>query len=1705
MANLFDELNWMEPIEDFDELIEEAASDDTSLIPYLKYIRRKVYLPKGKPSGRGNLCFLYSTSVDNSINMMSNTSTLIPRGYYPYYYYNLFYSGFINGKKYIYRLKEEQYEIYKKIASSPKLKGISPYPKKSLTYSGNDRNIFIDLSFYISIYNRMCSGFSPAKYIDKYCEFMSSVIKIYTDISRYTNKYMLIDVSQFTLTNNLKENLKNPLFFIFYILQRRYDLVEKYKLDLDIYFYVAGTKSILKVNLSKTNEKTYSLFKREMTKLLNDVKNISNISDSLDEDNIRKQEEIGNSAGEVIGNITAPSENDIKKDQSIMRQAGQKDIKIISSPAKKDIENKVATITTDIHDKINNTPLEIRINKDEKPIVTTLNKVVKAAINKPEEPKSNDIEDEENKPEDDEKKVDIVTSIIKDKTEEEINKDEELLAKIYKDIQNEKPPITFSSARDEMLRKEQEKIKVGNTTVKELREIQANNIPITENDISNVVGGINDSMKVVKYENFDKDYNEKLMKKDIVDAIMSLSEKSLPLYVLKIDITDTSDELNYKDTYTILFEDSNRKRHTVKVDIPKFLENKFMFLGGNKKSLKKQSFFYPVVKVNETTVHVSTNYNKIIIQRYERKGLSAVERFKKLLKKSEVIKSHCVFGTAMTDNKEYITTVEYDDLSKIMIEFKTPKTKIYFSQKIIAELIEKSNIKVPANYMMVGFFNNEPIFINHKTGFTDDSKCVIDYMISGLDENIQKEYASTKPPKITAYAHGKVMNKFMRIGILLAFWEGITSLLKKLKVEYRLENKLPKEFPSDEEYIAFKDCVLIYKASTPVSLILNGLSDLDTKSADLLDWDKRETYAPYIMKRFGAAQKENALNNFYEFMIDPITKEILKDLSLPEDIVSLIIYAVYLLADSQYISELDQGQSRIRSNEVIPAILYDSIAKNYVTYRNSNGRKKFYIPQNEIISKLLKLNTVENYSTLNPFLEMNVLHSASARGFRGTNLDDSYTPFKRSYHKSMIGTFGIESSPDGTVGVSKYLSVEPQVTNLRGYVATPKDNKTVDEYNDTNIFSPTEMCTPMCMSLDDATRSGHNVKQSSHIIGIKKAAPVLITNGFDEVARFHLSNDFVINAEEDGEIIDYNAKTNIYIAKYKSGKTQAIDLSPNIVKNSGGGFYLSNILKTDLKVGDKFKKNSVLAYNKDFFTNNKFNNCRLNIGTLAKVAIMSTYNTYQDGTFITEKLSEDAASEMVFLKSVVIGKNSNVEFIVQKGDHIQIGDSLIRFDTSYDDDSLNALLANMSGENKEALLENSRNNVKSKYSGVIEDVKIYAAVDLEEMSPTLKAIVQKYYKSIDDKKKFLEKYDPSSKNSIVKCGVLVDQSSKKVKPNQYGVIKGENVEDSVLIEIYIKHSESLEIGSKIACYAALKNTIDEIIEKGYEPYSDFRPEEEIGTIIASNSILKRMTPSIIYAALGNKCLIELKRAIKVMWDKNQSRNDIQNLIFRFFTAIDEHKYNITYYKDFFGSMNDAQFKSYIKALLSDDSAYLNLTVIDFKCPLTIEEIEAAAKVLNIPLYENVSMPHLTMDKNNVVVTREPVPVGYLLIKRTQQTVMKKNGMSTDITQRSTMTGQVVGKNKNGRESDVENSMLISMGLKNTMKELNSARADDLVMKQEMLKDISLNGYVNLADLPDEIENKTTLNMVDTYFTCMALKTDLVTTGLMNNKELRRNT
>lgn len=246
-----------------------------------------------------------------------------------------------------------------------------------------------------------------------------------------------------------------------------------------------------------------------------------------------------------------------------------------------------------------------------------------------------------------------------------------------------------------------------------------------------------------------------------------------------------------------------------------------------------------------------------------------------------------------------------------------------------------------------------------------------------------------------------------------------------------------------------------------------------------------------------------------------------------------------------------------------------------------------------------------------------------------------------------------------------------------------------------------------------------------------------------------------------------------------------------------------------------------------------------------------------------------------------------------------------------------------------------------------------------------------------------------------------------------------------------------------------------------------------------------------------------------MADIKSKRKNIEEKIYKTMSILDPDGYNEKRYKGLFSSMNDEKFSKWIKNFLSEEDSNFTLETTPFeknKQDLKIENIKKAADYLNVPLDEYIYMPFVNPD-GKPVRSREPVPVGYVHIKRLEQILSKKNAYSTDISQRNAKTGAVTGHDKNGRVSDMENYALLTLGAKEALKEFLGPRADDMYMKTDMLKDISRDNYCSLKNMDSRIENKTALNTLDVYYTSAGFVTDLITPGLalkttLDNKEVK---
>lgn len=223
-----------------------------------------------------------------------------------------------------------------------------------------------------------------------------------------------------------------------------------------------------------------------------------------------------------------------------------------------------------------------------------------------------------------------------------------------------------------------------------------------------------------------------------------------------------------------------------------------------------------------------------------------------------------------------------------------------------------------------------------------------------------------------------------------------------------------------------------------------------------------------------------------------------------------------------------------------------------------------------------------------------------------------------------------------------------------------------------------------------------------------------------------------------------------------------------------------------------------------------------------------------------------------------------------------------------------------------------------------------------------------------------------------------------------------------------------------------------------------------------------------------------------------NREYIEKLIYDTYDALDPSGTNSAKYRNMLSGLNDQEFEKFMKDFLKNDEEQFMLDIVEFEHDLNMDRCEKAAKVIGIPLMEYVYMPWLTMDKKHVVVSKEKCLVGYINVKRPQQMVHKKNGISVSNTKVSALTNQVVNKDKNARDSDIEASMLVALGADKILQELHGPRSDDPVMKREMNQSIATKGYVLLDDLNNLPTNKVTLNTVNTFLLSMGLKSDLVT-------------
>lgn len=1292
-----------------------------------------------------------------------------------------------------------------------------------------NKNIYVDNHIYNKIFT-MSETYNRDKAIDLLYALFDRFINN-PNYKGYTKKTVLIPVNEWAgdiPTTSLFEFSKsiNPFSMIVRLFKKPKENLDKLA-GMDFIFI--GNNSWFKMKMEDLDMKNLNLFKTNILK----IRNNDIVEDNVPED----KEDIKTRLISKIEDLTGIEVNNVSRVQDADP----------TIPYKAEIKDQPKLI---VAKGITGADQVIDPTKIEKPTEDKINQSVENIV------------DYTKNAEEAEKEMDNSVDL------------KELILQAKNDQDDTFKISATRKARMDDLNDKFLKEKIANSTIAEL--VATEDTPLQSTDLSKNVETIDDEWANLKKPNFEADYN---IDADIVKCLHSLSQnKDVPMSVIDISTEDRSTSEDSIITYTVHLEDSLGKRHTLRFDMPKIINKRFLRLRGNDKIIPGQLINLPIIKTDEDTVQVVSNYNKIFITRYGQVGkinqstnalIRALTKLKENNYKLEVKDDNDIptpskidLGNNAKISAKYELPAEYVELSKIFNKITTSDGRVYyFNRDELIHKLEEKKVKVESDqgFMVVGITKDNQSITVPEEGV---SSSLINHL--GIHKYA---YTFMKPGARMTYSQASILNSKIPLIVVMAYTAGLTGALNAAGIEYNLSEKRP---TNTKNYFRFNDGFLSFNDSyaPDAALLVNGLAVINTQEYSLTDIDTKAMWLD-VLDDFGGRNRADGLDSFANLMMDPITVEVCKTYKLPTDYIEVLAYASSLLTTNKFNRHTDITGNRFRTNERLVHFLYKALATSYGMYlreiKNNRKDAKMTMKQSAVIDMALSDVTTSDLSKLSPLLELESANTVTFKGLSGMNSDRSYSLDKRTYDNTMINKLSMSTGFSATVGINRQATINMGIESTKGYI---KSGGELDRMSDANTLSITEALTPFGTTRDDPFRTAMTfIQTSKHGMRTNSQDPLLVTNGADQALAYLTSDTFAHKTKWDAIVEEVNDDYMIIANKSNRSEKEFIDLREKVEKNSDGGFFIT--IKLDLaknyKKGQTIKPGEIIAYDKDSYSDKVgVGNLAYNIGTLTKVAIMHTDKGFEDSAIISQDLSEKMASEIVLQVDVLMdAKDIDIQ-CVEIGKPLHEGEVIMSYRAALEDqdatDIINKMVSKNAGnESKELMDEIGKIKVKSKVTGKLQDIRIYSTIPTSEMSKSLAAFVNKYNAPID-----------KMKSKLSKLGIDASQYGTSGVLPAVGKLK--HAEGKILVEFYIKYYDKMSVGDKLVYFSALKGVVKEIFPEGKEPYSEYRPEEKVHSFLPVGSVNARMVTSVLTLGAINKVLIELDRHVKdimgVKWDPN---------------------------------------------------------------------------------------------------------------------------------------------------------------------------------------------------------------------------------------------
>ncbi len=575
----------------------------------------------------------------------------------------------------------------------------------------------------------------------------------------------------------------------------------------------------------------------------------------------------------------------------------------------------------------------------------------------------------------------------------------------------------------------------GNGTIDEHAVVTPDDLKI--NHDPNIVDNpsvVDKSMLSSTVAEFDSKYVEKVLSKDVSAMLLNLQNAGIAITGYSVE--QREDAMGKFEIHKVQVTPVRGKTSTLEFRLPVVEPDGTFRTNGVRYRQRKQRADVPIRKVGPDKVALTSYYSKVFVSRSEKQ----VNNYPGWITNTVAARGMDTEDTRVTllmianvlDTRN-VTPRIYSIMAARFRSFNMGDNEFFFDYNSRKAMFGEERVNAAErNHMTVIGRRGKDLLVVDKSDALYISKGEQLEPIGTFETLLE---LTGKGP--IERAEIKVFGKLIPVGMFLGYQMGLTRLCEVLGVKPRRVPAGERLYLADDEYaLRFEDEAWVFQQDHKVStLVLSGFlafeKTIRNYAAHL--FDRKDIYLNVLEQGKISQRYLREMDLMVDLFVDPITKGILVEMGEPTTFVGLVRRATELLETDWAPDETDMAFMRIRGYERIAGAVYSEMVQSVRRFRASGnpGTAKMDLPPyavSQVIHQDPAVKVVEESNPVHNLKEKEEL-TYSGEGGRGAR---SMVKTTRVMHPNDVGVISEASKDSADVGVTTFLTADPNLTGLRG-------------------------------------------------------------------------------------------------------------------------------------------------------------------------------------------------------------------------------------------------------------------------------------------------------------------------------------------------------------------------------------------------------------------------------------------------------------------------------------------------------------------------------------------------------------------------------------------------------------------------------------------------------------------------------------------------